>query len=106
MDRGAQLAYQVAQMTLQLERLSADGDWHALAALDRELAAWLPKLSSRQWTAAEHAALAQLRLAHGTARERCEKEAARVGTQLTQMRERKDGWMAYAMSRELEEERV
>lgn len=103
MDRRSQLE----QMTLQLSRLSADGDWGALAQFDRELAAQLQLLSKRQqWTQEERMALDRLRRAHDAARERCEREFARVDTQLSQMRAHKEGWMAYAMSNELEKERA
>jgi hypothetical protein len=93
-------------MTLQLSRLSADGDWGALAQFDRELAAQLQLLSKRQLSREERTALDRLRSAHDAARERCEREFARVDTQLSQMRAHKEGWMAYAMSNELEEERA
>lgn len=103
MDRKSQLS----QLALQLSHLSADGDWHALAALDRELAVLLPKLSKqRQWTREERAKLDELKRAHDVAFERCVRESARIETQLSQMRAHRDGWMAYAMGNELEEDRA
>lgn len=102
MDRQSHLA----RLALQFSRLSADGDWHALGELDSRLAALLQEASKQQWTPAERVVLEKLQRAHEQARERCDRETDRIEAGLAQMRERKDGWMAYAMSVELEEDRA
>ncbi|HMN43149.1 MAG TPA: hypothetical protein PKE27_01120 [Povalibacter sp.] len=99
MDRQQQLS----RLAQRLARATADGDWRAVAALDREAAELLRAASQRPWLLQEHAALDALRRAHAAAREQCEREAARLDGLLAQMRSRRDGWMAYAMSDELDE---
>lgn len=81
----------------RLRRAMRAADWSALAALDREVAQAL-RSTPRLLPSQERAALADLQRAHREARERCAQEAARLDTALSQMRQHRDGWMAYAMS--------
>lgn len=97
---------QLAKLSRQLERAAAESDWSALGALDRELAGLLRTTASRQWTPKERSALEALHRAHTLAREHCERETTRMDGVLSQMREHKDGWMAYAMSNESDEVRT
>lgn len=99
-------ATQFTRIAQQLSRASAARDWAALHAADRELATLLRRLVRKQdWTLAERAALTALRRAHDEAREKCARESERVGALLTELTDRKDGWMAYALSGAWEEER-
>jgi hypothetical protein len=94
---------QLALLTSQLLRLSNDRNWSALAALDREVAALVALLSKQpQLRVEECVRLDELKSAHATALAHCEREFLRVDQGLTQLRLRRQGWMAYAMSNEEE----
>lgn len=78
-------------------------DWERLGALARSLAPQLSALAARgPWTSAELAALARLRAAHDGAAAACAEELATLGQRLAEMRDNKDGWMAYALASETE----
>ena len=89
---------QLTDLARRLRRASSAADRSALGALDREVAHVLRSMPARTWSSDERAAFEELRLAHGEARERCERETARIDETLVQMRLHRDGWMAYAMS--------
>ncbi len=94
---------QVALLRLarRLAAAAADKDWDTLGRVDRELAAALPLLAAHgAWSTAEQRALDELQRAHGAARADCARETADTGRRLGQMRESKEGWMAYAMNEE------
>lgn len=87
----------LADLARRLRSAADASDWSALAVIDRELAhllRWLPRSDAPQ----ERAALEDLQRAHMQARERCEREAARIDDVLLRMRTHRAGWMAYAMS--------
>lgn len=93
MDKRSQLA----DLTRRLRSAADASDWSTLGVIDRELAhflRWMRRTGSDQ----ERAALDELRRAHAEARERCDREAARIDEALMHMRTHRDGWMAYAMS--------
>jgi len=95
------------RMARRLAAAAADKDWDTLGRIDRELAATLPQLAARgAWSTAEQRALDELQRAHDAARADCVRETAEAGRRLSQMRESKEGWMAYAMNEEWQESRT
>ncbi|RJF96701.1 hypothetical protein D3870_20035 [Noviherbaspirillum cavernae] len=106
MSKQKQLAH-MSKLTHRLHAAADAGDWQATAAADRELAAALPVLAAQgEWTPDERAALEKLRVAHQQAQEHCARELVRVGKHLGDMQEHKEGWIAYALSSNLEEGRT
>lgn len=98
MTRSADLLRWAERLRLACEA----GDWQALADADRELNVGWRRLSARgPWTVAERAALDVLRGAHRAAVDRVGQEGARVRERLAELSARKEGWMAYAVSGEL-----
>ena len=100
---------QVALLRLarRLAAAAADKDWETLGRVDRELAAALPQLAAHgAWSPAEQRALDELQRAHAAAQADCLRETAEAGRRLGQMRESKEGWMAYAMNEEWQESRT
>jgi hypothetical protein len=94
---------QLALLAAQLERLSRDRNWLALAALDREVAALVALLSKQpQLRAEEYQRLDELKSAHAAALAHCDREFSRIDRGLTQLRVQRQGWMAYAMGNEEE----
>ncbi len=90
-------------MTLRLNHLHGKGDWRALHAADRQLAALLSQLVAQgEWLPAERRALSELRSAHQGVRLYCEREIARIGDRLSQIRKSQEGWLAYAWNEEWE----
>lgn len=78
-------------------------DWERLGALARALAPQLATLGeSGAWSRAELAALAQLRAAHDGAAAACAEALDALGARLADMRNNKDGWIAYALSSDTE----
>ena len=78
-------------------------DWDRLGALARALAPQLATLGERgAWTGGELAALAQLRAAHDGAAAACAEAQAALAAQLADMRNNKEGWMAYALTSDTE----
>jgi len=72
-------------------------DWAALAEIDAELAASLPRwVAAGRWTAAEQLAFARLRLGHRAALDLCARCSDELAVRLRGMNEHKDGWLAYA----------
>lgn len=96
---------QLSDLSLQLSRSAADGDWRAVSELDRRIAAMLRKLAKQPLTTSEAERLDELRRAHEIARGQCEREWAIVERRLTELRERKEGWMAYALNNDSDEGR-
>lgn len=88
---------QLSDFARRLRGAATAADWSALGAIDHEVAQVLRRMRGTG-SARERAALEELRRAHAEARDCCEREAARVGEVLQQMREHREGWMAYAMS--------
>ncbi|MFC5509933.1 hypothetical protein ACFPOU_02185 [Massilia jejuensis] len=78
-------------------------DWERLGALARALAPQLATLGEGgAWSRAELAALAQLRAAHDGAADACAEALDALGARLADMRNNKDGWIAYALSSDTE----
>lgn len=78
-------------------------DWERLDALARALAPQLATLGARAaWSRAELAALVQLRAAHDGAAAACGEALETLGARLADMRNNKDGWMAYSLSSDTE----
>jgi hypothetical protein len=81
----------------------ATRDWERLGALAKTLAPQLSALAARgPWSAAELAALARLRAAHDRAAAACAQALEQLGQRLAEMRDNKDGWIAYALASETE----
>ena len=99
MDRSTALS----QLTARLQDASTRRDWDLLERAVRELGPQVQALAAHgPWSAGERAALAQLRAAHdGAARESSE-AAVGLAARLADMRDNKEGWMAYALAGEPE----
>jgi len=74
-------------------------DWHALAQADAALTRELPALArSGPWTDAERAAWRGLCETHAQARAACEDAMNALHERLQTLAERREGWLAYAMT--------
>ena len=96
-------------MSIARNLLSASqrGDWTLLESVDRQLAELLTRRTEwGQWSQQEMMALAAVQRAHEQARERCATETQAMRARLSQMREHKAGFLAYAMNGEVAEERA
>jgi hypothetical protein len=103
MDRYAQLM----SIARNLMKASERGDWTLLQSVDRQLAELLTRRTEwGQWSQQEMMALAAVQRAHEQARERCVTETEAMRKRLSQIREQKTGWLAYAMNGEIAEERA
>ena len=95
MDRAKKLATIASRM----RRAAAAEDWRQVATLDREISALLPQIAhSGGWGTADRDALDQLRNVHAQVRESCAVAIERLGTHLAEQRDRKGGWIAYALN--------
>jgi|SRR4051812_30034241 hypothetical protein len=97
---------QLSQIALQLEQLSADGDWRAVGELDRKIAISLRALSGHPLTRVERELLQELQRAHDVARARCECEWVAVQRRLSQLQALREGWTAYALGNEVDEDQT
>jgi hypothetical protein len=94
MDRQAALR----RLGAELSAAAAARDWTRLDAAVRTLAPQLAALSAAgPWSAAERAALARLRDGHDAAAAACAGAAQALGSRLDEMRNNKEGWIAYAL---------
>ena len=101
MDRSAA----IERLATQLRDASAGADWDLLERAVRELGPQLQALAELKpggWSARERAALARLRAAHDGAARASADAASHLQAQLGEMRDNKEGWMAYALAGELE----
>jgi hypothetical protein len=99
MDRTAH----IVTFARRVEQSAARADWSGLESTDRELAAWLSGLLTLgPFDSAERAALDRLRKVHEVARDKCRREVGRLASVLTELRDRRDGWLAYALEDGLE----
>lgn len=99
MDRSAT----IERLATQLRDASAGADWDLLERAVRALGPQLQALAGRgNWSARERAALARLRAAHDGAARASADAASHLQAQLGEMRDNKEGWMAYALAGELE----
>ena len=97
MDKAREM--QLQHFSQSLQQAVRARDWQQLARVDAELAQALrrwPALAG--WSAAERAALQALKTSHGEARAQCEAELDKLEQALTQMREGRGRWQAYAES--------
>lgn len=95
MDRAKKLA----SLASRIRRAAAAEDWRQVATLDREISALLPQVThSSGWGTADRDALDQLRNVHAEVRGRCARALERLGTHLAEHRDRKGGWIAYALN--------
>jgi hypothetical protein len=89
---------ELVELARRLHAASAAGDWSALEAVDRDVAAALPSdVTQGLGNANERSAWASLRQAHRRAHERCGREAVLLGERLAALRTNKEGWLAYAV---------
>jgi hypothetical protein len=81
-----------------LRSAADDAAWEQLAQMTRALVPQLDALAARgPLTGAERAALQRLREAHDHAAEAVDAAARSLKTRMDDMRDNKDGWIAYAM---------
>jgi hypothetical protein len=93
----------IGKLAAAFHDAGAARDWERLDALARALPAQLSSLGARgSWSPAELAALAQLRAAHDGAAAACGAALDTLGARLADMRNNKDGWIAYALASETE----
>ena len=93
----------IGMLAAALADAGAARDWERLGALAKALAPQLSALAARgPWTAAERAALTRLRAAHDGAAAACAAALEELGQRLAEMRNNKDGWIAYALASETE----
>lgn len=93
----------IERLAQRLREAGASADWDLLESAARELGPQVQALAARgAWSARERAALAGLRAAHDGAAEAGAAAAAQLEAQLGDMRDNKEGWMAYALAGELE----
>jgi len=93
----------IERLATQLRDASARADWNLLERAVIELGPQLQALAGRgAWSARERAALAGLRAAHDGAASTIAEAASLLQAQLGEMRDNKEGWMAYALAGELE----
>jgi hypothetical protein len=93
----------IGKLAAALRDAGAARDWERLGALARALAPQLEALKARgPWTGTELAALAQLRASHDSAAAACAEALDALGARLADMRNHKDGWIAYALASDTE----
>lgn len=89
----------IAQLAAALAQAGTARDWERLGVLARALAPQLAALKARgPWSHVELAALAQLRTSHDNAAAACAEALDALGARLAEMRNNKDGWIAYALA--------
>lgn len=93
----------IGMLAAAFDDAHATRDWERLGALAKALAPQLSALAARgPWSAPELAALARLRAAHDRAAAACAQTLEQLGQRLAEMRDNKDGWIAYALASETE----
>ena len=93
----------IGKLAAGIKEAGAARDWERLDLLTRALAPQLATLGQRgAWNRTELAALTQLRAAHDGAAAACDEALETLGARLADMRNNKDGWMAYALSGDTE----
>ena len=89
----------IAKLAAALHEAGAAQDWERLGALAHALAPQLEALQARgPWNGTELAALAGLRTSHDNAAAACAAALDSLGARLAEMRDNKDGWIAYALA--------
>lgn len=93
----------IERLAARLRDAVAHADWDLLERAVRELGPQVRTLAERgAWGARERAALAGLRAAHDGAASAAASASAQLEAQMGEMRDNKEGWMAYALAGELE----
>ena len=93
----------IGQLAAAFVQGGAARDWERLGALAHALAPQLAALKARgPWNDRELAALAQLRTAHDKAAAACAEALDTLDARLADMRNNKDGWIAYALASDTE----
>jgi hypothetical protein len=93
----------IGKLAAAFRDAGAARDWERLGVLAQALAPQLTTLGERgAWNGSELAALAQLRAAHDDAAAACGEALDTLGARLADMRNNKDGWIAYALTSETE----
>lgn len=89
----------IGRLGAELDAAASGADWDGLDGAVRDLARQLQTLAVKgPWSAAERAALRQLRAAHERAAHAGAAAAAGLQTRMDEMRDNKEGWMAYALA--------
>jgi hypothetical protein len=89
----------IGKLAAGIQDAAVVSDWERLGALASALAPQLSALRERgDWTGSELAALAQLRAVHDGAAAACGQALDTLALRLADMRNNKDGWMAYALA--------
>ncbi|MFC5458263.1 hypothetical protein [Massilia niabensis] len=93
----------IGQLAAALAQAGAARDWERLGVLAHNLAPQLAALKMRgPWSRAELAALAQLRAHHDNAAAACAEALGTLSGRLADLRNNKDGWIAYALASDTE----
>jgi len=93
----------IGRLGAQLDAAASGADWDGLDLAVRDLARQLRALAVKgPWSAAERAALRRLRAAHDRAAQTGAAAAADLQTRMDEMRDNKEGWIAYALAGETE----
>ena len=93
----------IGKLAAALAQAGAARDWERLGVLARALEPQLAGLKARApWTRNELAALAQLRTSHDNAAAACAEALDALSARLADMRNNKDGWIAYALASDIE----
>jgi hypothetical protein len=93
----------IGKLAAAFVEAGAARDWDRLGALARALGPQLSTLGARgAWSKGELAALAQLRAAHDGAAAACGEALDTHAARLADMRNNKDGWIAYALASDTE----
>lgn len=94
---------EIGQLAAALAQAGAARDWERLGTLAGALAPRLTALKARgPWNRGELAALAQLRARHDQAAAACADALDGLDARLADMRNNKDGWIAYALASDTE----
>jgi hypothetical protein len=89
---------QLAQLATELLHAARAQEWERLQAADSALARELPQLAAQgPWTTTERSALQRLAQAHAVAMQLCADASQTLQQQINQVRESRDGWLAYAL---------
>jgi len=89
----------IGKLAAAIQDAAGARDWERLGALARALAPQLSSLRERgAWSRSELAALAQLRAVHDGAAAACGEALDALALRLADMRNNKDGWIAYALA--------
>lgn len=95
----------IGQICARLQGALETQNWELLDTCVRELAPQLGKLTAAgPWNNAERSALLQLREVHGRVASACASQMVHLQSKMDDMHQNQEGWMAYAMTEEQEQE--